>query len=151
MIFHQSGVTRQKCIIPLKKSAFIQSAFSMKAAHKWNAVPVHIRELTTYRSLFQSVKNMSSKQLTLSALVWMPSSFGKCLLMYNLHAALLLDLPYLSLLVFVFFFVWGLLFALLTCNLLCFYHCPCLCPAFTVIDMPYFMINFFSTCYLVLG
>ena len=64
------GVTRGNCIIPLRKSAFSQSAFSIKAAHDWNAVPVHIRDITTYRSFSRQLRTWLISLQNLSALIW---------------------------------------------------------------------------------
>ena len=41
------GAARGDCIIPLRKSTFSQSAFSVKAALEWNSIPATIRELGT--------------------------------------------------------------------------------------------------------
>lgn len=46
------GAAREDCIVPLCKSAFSQSAFSVTASREWNSVPMSIRELVTY-SLFK--------------------------------------------------------------------------------------------------
>jgi len=46
-------VSRGDCIIPLRKSAFSQSAFSVRASLQWNTIPSSIRDINTY-SLFRS-------------------------------------------------------------------------------------------------
>ena len=45
------GAERGDCIIPLRKSSFSQSSFSVKAAQQWNSIPSPIRYQTTF-SLF---------------------------------------------------------------------------------------------------
>lgn len=50
------GVARGNCIVPLRKSACGQSAFSFKAAQEWNTLPNHIREPTTYTAFSRQLK-----------------------------------------------------------------------------------------------
>lgn len=47
------GVSRGDCIIPLRKSVFSKSAFSVRASQEWNTIPSSIRDINTY-SLFRS-------------------------------------------------------------------------------------------------
>ncbi len=47
------GAARGDYIIPQGQSALRQSAFSVKAALKWNSIPATIRELDTF-SLFRN-------------------------------------------------------------------------------------------------
>ncbi len=42
------GAARGDCIIPFRKSAFGQTAFSVRAAAEWNLTPINIRNLNTY-------------------------------------------------------------------------------------------------------
>ena len=42
------GSSRGDCVIPLRKSTFNQSAWSVKSAKEWNLIPQHNRELNTY-------------------------------------------------------------------------------------------------------
>lgn len=51
------GAARGDCVVPLRKSAFSQSAFSVTAAEEWNCVPQNIRELTTYTLFKKHLKN----------------------------------------------------------------------------------------------
>lgn len=51
------GITRGDCIIPTRKSAFRQSAFSVTASKQWNLLPMLIREANTYRSFTGQLKN----------------------------------------------------------------------------------------------
>lgn len=44
------SATRGDCIVPLRKSAFGQTAFSVRAAREWNLIPIHIRNFKTYAS-----------------------------------------------------------------------------------------------------
>ena len=50
------GAARGDCIIPLRKSTFSQSAFSVRAALEWNSIPATIRELDTYSSFRAHLK-----------------------------------------------------------------------------------------------
>lgn len=47
------GASRGDCIIPQKKTAFSQSAFSVRASKEWNSIPTTIREINSY-GLFRS-------------------------------------------------------------------------------------------------
>ena len=47
------GAARGDCIIPLRKSYFSQSSFSVKAAQQWNSIPPPIRDQSTF-TLFKS-------------------------------------------------------------------------------------------------
>lgn len=42
------GAARGDCTIPVRKSAFSQSVFSVKAALEWNSIPANIRGTGTY-------------------------------------------------------------------------------------------------------
>lgn len=44
------GAVRGDCIIPLRKSLFGQTTFSVQAAHEWNLTPITIRNSNTYNS-----------------------------------------------------------------------------------------------------
>lgn len=44
------SVVRGDCIVPLRKSAFSQTAFSVRAAHEWNSVPTYITHFNAYAS-----------------------------------------------------------------------------------------------------
>ena len=41
------GAARGDCIIPLRKSYFSQSAFSVRAALEWNSIPATFRDPNT--------------------------------------------------------------------------------------------------------
>ncbi len=51
------GTLRGDCIIPLRRSQFSQSAFSVKAAQEWNTIPTTIRDLDTYALFRVQFKN----------------------------------------------------------------------------------------------
>lgn len=51
------SVERGDCVISYRKSSFSQSAFSIKAAHLWNALPLYIRTTKTCHSFKLSLKN----------------------------------------------------------------------------------------------
>ncbi len=51
------GALRGDCIIPLRRSKFSQSAFSVKAAREWNTIPTTIRDLDTYALFRVQLKN----------------------------------------------------------------------------------------------
>ena len=58
------SAVRGDCILPLRKSAFSQSAFSIKAARDWNLIPTQIRDLQTYASFKVNLKKwLTSSQL----------------------------------------------------------------------------------------
>ena len=44
------SAARGDCVVPFRKSTFSQSAFSIRAAHEWNSIPTHIRNLSNYAS-----------------------------------------------------------------------------------------------------
>ena len=44
------SAARGDCIVPLRKSVFGQTAFSVRAAREWNLIPTHIRNFKTYVS-----------------------------------------------------------------------------------------------------
>ena len=50
------SVARGDCIIPLRKSALGQTAFSVRAAREWNLIPIHIRNFKTYPSFKLNLK-----------------------------------------------------------------------------------------------
>lgn len=58
------GVTRGDCIIPSRKSAFSQSAFSVTASREWNNIPTCIRDLNTYRSFSSNLKQWFIDNMT---------------------------------------------------------------------------------------
>lgn len=43
-------------IVPVRKSSFSESAFSVRAAKSWNSIPLHIRNIETYRSFKHTFK-----------------------------------------------------------------------------------------------
>lgn len=48
------SASSKNLLVRLRKSAFSQSAFSVRAVHFWNTIPSHIRSVDT----FQNFKNM---------------------------------------------------------------------------------------------
>ena len=58
------GVTRGDCIIPSRKSAFSQSAFSVTTSQEWNNIPTCIRDLNTYRSFSSNLKQWFIENMT---------------------------------------------------------------------------------------
>lgn len=53
---HTRSVSRGDCAIPYRTSSFSQSAFSVKAAHFWNTLPLHIRTSKTYNIFKRNLK-----------------------------------------------------------------------------------------------
>ena len=50
------GSSRGDCVVPLRKSAFSHSAFSVTASQEWNSLPAHIREISSYRPFSGQLK-----------------------------------------------------------------------------------------------
>ncbi len=50
------ATTRGDCIIPHRRSAFGQSAFSCRAKHTWKTIPVELRNITSFASFSESKK-----------------------------------------------------------------------------------------------
>jgi len=40
--------TRGDCVIQMRRTAFDQSAFSVRAAHTWNSLPTSIKDIVSY-------------------------------------------------------------------------------------------------------
>ena len=66
------GVTRGDCIIPSRKSAFSQSAFSVTTSQEWNNIPTCIRDLNTYRSFSSNLKQWFIDNMTCQHWTWSP-------------------------------------------------------------------------------
>lgn len=63
------GSARGDCVVPLRKSTFSQSAFSVRAAQEWNSVPQNIRELTTYTLFKNHLKHLAHNKSDMSTLI----------------------------------------------------------------------------------
>jgi len=50
------SVSSNNLTVPLRKSSFGQSAFSVRAAQFWNTIPTHIRNADTYRTFKNMLK-----------------------------------------------------------------------------------------------
>ncbi|OOO00385.1 MAG: hypothetical protein ATN35_07545 [Epulopiscium sp. Nele67-Bin004] len=50
------SAARGDCVVQFRKSAFSQSAFSIRAAHEWNSIPTDIRNLSNYASFKSFLK-----------------------------------------------------------------------------------------------
>uniref|UniRef100_A0A3B3BZN4 Reverse transcriptase domain-containing protein n=1 Tax=Oryzias melastigma TaxID=30732 RepID=A0A3B3BZN4_ORYME len=50
------GSVRGDCLIPLRRSAFSQSAWSVRSAAEWNSVPEEIRQSTTCKDFTKKLK-----------------------------------------------------------------------------------------------
>ena len=51
------SAARRDCIIPRRRSAFGQSAFSVRASHTWNRLPTSVRHDDTYHSFKTELKS----------------------------------------------------------------------------------------------
>jgi hypothetical protein len=63
---HGSRFTRSAmrgdCIVPLRKSTFSQSAFSVRDYHVWNKLPSETHNCTTYHTFTKKHKDMAKGQ-----------------------------------------------------------------------------------------
>lgn len=50
------SAARGDCIVPFRKSALGQTAFSIRAAREWNLIPIHIRNFKSYVSFKHNLK-----------------------------------------------------------------------------------------------
>ena len=50
------SAARGDCLVQFRKSAFGQSAFSVRAAHEWNSIPADIRNISSYVSFKSFLK-----------------------------------------------------------------------------------------------
>ena len=50
------GSVRGDCVIPLRKSAFGQSAWSVRGASEWNSIPEEVKQQSTYQTFKKHLK-----------------------------------------------------------------------------------------------